>query len=162
MGRGVGRIAAAALAAVCLLVAAAPGAQAVSPDWRQRMLQKVNSIRAEAGAPPVRLCGALNRSAKGYAGQMASTATFGHDGPDGRGPQQRMADAGYRGAVYGENIAAGQATVVRVVRQWRASPSHLATMTDPRFRHVGFGYAATSRLEYPTYWVQHYGVGGRC
>ena len=45
---------------------------------------------------------------------------------------------------------------------WRRSPAHYAAMTDPRFRHVGFGYARGTSLRYPTFWVQHYGAGGSC
>ena len=137
-------------------------AQAVTPDWRSRMLDKVNAVRAAAGVPPVHLCGNLQQSAQAYAQQMARTATFGHQGPDGRMPAERIAAAGYRGTITAENIGGGQATVVRVMRQWRASPSHYATMTDPRLHHVGFGYATSDRSAYPTYWVQNYGAGGTC
>lgn len=147
---------------VLVMVALVSGtAQAVTPDWRQRMLDKVNSYRAAAGVAPVHLCGTLQRSAQSYARQMARTGTFDHRGPDGRMPADRMAAAGYRGTLTGENIGGGQDTVVQVMRQWRASPSHYAAMTDPRFHHVGFGYSAAG-TGYPTYWVQNYGAGGRC
>lgn len=145
-----------------LSLTGAVSAGAVSADWRTRMLDKVNAVRAAAGVGPVRLCGTLQESAQAYAEEMARTATFGHQGPDGRMPIERMAAAGYRGTMAGENIGAGQATVVQVMRQWRASPGHYTTMTDPRLHHVGFGYATSGRSAYPTYWVQNYGAGGSC
>lgn len=163
---GVVPVMAALLALVALVavgvVATAGSADAVTRDWRLRMLDKVNAVRAAAGVPPVHLCRHLQQSAQAYAQQMASTATFGHQGPDGRLPADRMAATGYRGTMTGENIGAGQATVVQVMRQWRASPNHYATMTDPRLYHVGFGYATSDRSTYPTYWVQNYGAGGTC
>lgn len=153
----------AALTMCLLLLSAVVGspAQAVSGDWRHRMLDKVNYVRALAGVPPVRLCQALQMTAQAYARQMAATQVFSHQGTDGSQPSDRMARAGYRGSVTAENIGAGQETVVQVMRAWRASPSHYAAMTDPRLRHVGFGYAPATGT-YDSFWVQDYGVGGDC
>ncbi len=130
--------------------------------WRARMLEKINWIRAQAGVAPVRLCATLNHSASDYAALMARTNTFGHVASDGSGPAERIHAAGYRFQVAGENLGAGQRTVVEVMRALRESPSHYATMTDPRLQHVGFGYAPGGSSTYQAYWVQHFGVGGRC
>jgi uncharacterized protein YkwD len=92
---------------------------------------------------------------------MARSDFFSHVGRDGNGPGERMTAAGYRWSLAGENIAAGQRSVYRVMQAWRASATHLATMTDPRFTHVGFGYAVDSGSTYDRYWVQDYGAG-RC
>lgn len=143
-----------------VLASTAPAA-AISDGWRTHMLAKVNEARALTGAAPVRRCAALTRSAQAYADTIASTGSVAHTGPDGSVLSQRMAAAGYRATSYGENLAAGQPTVLEAIRGWRGSPSHYATMTLPRFRHVGFGYA-TSPDGARTYWVQHYGDGGRC
>jgi uncharacterized protein YkwD len=131
-------------------------------DWQERMLTRVNALRAEAGARPLRMCPALTRSADAYAREMSRDNTFSHTGTDGSTAQQRVAVAGYRPSSVGENLAAGQPTVAAAIRGWRESPSHYATMTDPRFRHVGFGFAPGRGVPYATFWVQHFGAGGSC
>ena len=152
-----------ALVAVVSVVAltGAP-AQGVGSGWQARMLEKINAVRASAGVEPVRPCTALDASAVRYAGVMAAAGRVGHDVDSGRTLTERMTAAGYRAVVAGENVAGGQETVVRVMRAWRASPGHLATMTDPRFTHVGLAHAATPGVAYEDYWVQEYGTGGRC
>lgn len=156
-----------------LLVASVPAAAqastsspqavpSVTDGWRLRMLIRVNAARVEAGAPALRICPTLNRVAGSRARAMAATNSFGHLDARGRGPGDRMTDGGYRWTRAGENIAAGQPRVYEAVRAWRRSPSHLATMTDPRFTHVGFGFARDDDGRYRTIWVQNYGTGGRC
>ena len=155
-----------ALTAVLAVGVVAPGATAAEPavssDWRTRMLAYVNALRADAGVPPVRMCANLRTSAERYARSMASTGTVAHVGPDGSTSGERMAAAGYRADVSGETLAAGQDTVVQVMRAWRASPTHYAVLTDPRLRHVGFGHADSDGTRYDEYWVQHFGAGGSC
>lgn len=160
------RLIAIALAAAMAAGVAAPVASAaepaISPDWRSRMLAYVNALRADAGVPPVRMCPNLRKSAQRYAQTMARTGTVAHVGPDGSTSGQRMAAAGYRADMSGETLAAGQDTVVQVMRAWRASPTHYAAITDPRLRHVGFGHTTSDTTRYDEYWVQHFGAGGSC
>ena len=145
------------------LPTAAPlSAPSVTPGWRIRMLVRVNAARLEAQAPALRLCPTLNRVAQARARAMAATNTFGHVDGDGRSPGDRMTDGGYAWTGAGENIGAGQPRVYEVMGSWLVSPGHLATMTDDRFTHVGFGYARDRDGPYPTIWVQVYGTGGRC
>ena len=134
----------------------------VRADWRERMLLRLNAVRAAAGAPPVRMCPALTRSAQAYARQMARDNRFSHTGADGSTTGQRISGAGYRPVVVGENLAAGQPTVARAMEDWHRSATHYAAMTDARFRHVGFGYEPGTSLRYATFWVQHFGRGGSC
>lgn len=160
------RLAAAALATLLTWGMAAPAADAaapgIGPDWRARMLAYVNTLRADAGVPPVRMCAALRTSAQRYALTMARTGTVAHVGPDGSTSDERIAAAGYRADVSAETLAGGQDTVVQVMRAWRASPTHYAAMTDPRLRHVGFGHAESDSTRFDEYWVQHFGAGGSC
>ncbi len=136
-------------------------ASAVTGDWRTRMLSRVNAVRALAGVPALTSCPALTSSAQRYSALMARTDTFGHIGPDGRGPGERITSAGYRWTLAGENLAGGQHTVYEVMQGWRGSASHLATMTNAAFTHVGFGYASDPTSPYIRYWVQDY-ASGRC
>ena len=140
----------------------ASGAQpALNQDWRARMLTRVNAVRAAAGVRPLRLCPALERSAESYAGQLARRDRVSHTDVDGGDALDRVTTAGYRADLVGENLAAGQPSVAAVMRAWRGSPTHYATLTYPGFRHVGFGYEP-GRGTYDTFWVQHFGVGGSC
>ncbi len=167
MSRVVGRaracligLAIAGVAGLSLASATSPAA-AVTGDWRSRMLTRVNAVRALAGVPPVTICPALTTSAQRYASLMARTDTFGHIGPDGRGPGERITSAGYRWTIAGENLAGGQHTVYEVMQGWRTSATHLATMTNGAFSHVGFGYAVDPDSPYVRYWAQDY-ADGRC
>lgn len=157
-----GLVTVASLLAMLLAVLVAAPADAVGPQWRTRMLEKVNAVRASVGVAPVRECAALEESAERYAKVMAQSGVVGHIGPDGSTLLSRISAAGYHPKRAGENLAGGQQTVVQVMRAWRASPAHLAVMTDPQVTHVGFGYAAGPGTAYGSFWVQHYGTGGHC
>jgi uncharacterized protein YkwD len=137
----------------------APGA--LAPGWRGVMLRQVNALRAEAGIAPLQPCPSLRRAAQAYATVMASTGTFGHMGPDGTAPWDRMRVQGFRWVAAGENIAAGQRSVDEVMRAWKASPEHQANLLDPRMHQVGFGFATASHGG-STYWVQDFGQGTGC
>ncbi len=93
---------------------------------------------------------------------MARRDFFGHLGPDGRDPWDRMRAEGYQWRGAGENIAAGQRGVSSVMSSWRRSPAHYAILVNPAFTHVGFGYARDGSSTYTRYWVQEFGFGGRC
>ncbi len=134
----------------------------VTDGWRVRMLARVNDVRLAAGVPAVALCPRLNRVAGARAREMAATNTFSHVDSRGRGAGDRMRAGGYAWTRAAENIAAGQPRVPHAMRDWIASPRHLATMENPDFTHVGFGFAPDADGPYRTLWVQDYGSGGRC
>ena len=150
---------------VSLTVTATSPAAASSPlpaGWRREMLDRVNGVRAAVGVAPVHACAALRRSAQEYAMVMASTNSYGHVGPDGTQPWDRMTRQGYRWRSASENIAAGQRAVQQVVDAWITSPRHYATLVNPRLRHVGFGFAFNAGSTYRAYWVQDFGLGSGC
>lgn len=157
------RLLAAAALAACLVVTAAPAAVATpGPGWQARMLVAVNAARAQSGAAPLRLCPSLQRAAAKYAAVMATTGSFGHTGPDGRTPGDRVRAEGYSFHASGENVARGFPNVARVMDGWQSSPTHLRTLLNPTYRHVGFGYARGSSGASRHYWVQEFGAGGGC
>lgn len=147
----------------CLIWGAgATPTSAATHGWRATMLAQVNAVRAAAGVRPVRLCDALERSAQGYADLMADENYYGHVGPDGSAPWDRMRSQGYSWRTVGENIAAGQVDVGGVMEDWIASPDHYANLVNPAFRHVGFGHAEHAGTQYGEYWVQNFGRGRGC
>jgi len=135
---------------------------AADDAWQRQMLTAVNALRTEAGAGPLRLCAPLTAAAEDYARLMASTDYYGHVGPDGSQPWDRMTAQGYAWRAAAENIAAGYDTAVAVLQGWHDSPHHLANLLDPQYRDVGFGRATSPGSKYGTYWVQDFGTGGSC
>lgn len=141
---------------------AALGIPEGDPTWRRQMLGRVNDLRRAVGAEPLTLCAPLETAASRYAAVMAERNHYDHVGPDGRQPWDRMADGGYDWTLAGENIAGGQQNVAEVVTAWRNSPLHYDNLVNPRFTHVGFGYALDDASDLRTYWVQDFGSGGTC
>lgn len=135
---------------------------AADEAWQRQMLTAVNALRAEDGAGPLRLCAPLTAAAEDYARLMASTDYYGHVGPDGSQPWDRMTAKGYAWRAAAENIAGGYDTAVAVLKGWHDSPHHLANLLDPQYRDVGFGRATSPGSKYGTYWVQDFGTGGSC
>jgi uncharacterized protein YkwD len=139
--------------------APAPTAEAA---WRAEMLSRVNALRAAVGASPVTMCSPLTAAAQDYSGLMASTNYYGHVGPDGSEPWDRMSAHGYNWRGAGENIAVGYQRVDEVMTAWRNSAGHYANIIKPGFTHVGFGRATSTNEGARIYWVQDFGYGGTC
>ena len=136
--------------------------------WQDQMLSSLNIIRADKGLNPLKICKSLTSSAQDYAGSMAARNFYAHEGKDGSTPGSRIQKAGYhwmnskKGSMIAENIAAGQNSVVEVMRGWSKSKSHYKNMVNPVFTHVGFGMAVNERARDKKYWVQNLGFGATC
>lgn len=76
------------------------------------VLRLTNATRVAAGLAPLATHPALMKAAGDYAKLMGTANHYGHDGPDGSTPIQRMTAAGLPSgwSNWGENIAAGQMT----------------------------------------------------
>jgi uncharacterized protein YkwD len=157
---GVRRVLATVIVALALIASVPSPVHATTADWRARMLTRVNVVRAQVGVHPVRPCPALMRSAQAYADALAGGAVFSHTGPDGSMPWERMSRQGYAWRTAGENISYGQDTVYEAMQAWRGSDPHAATLTNPQYKDVGFGFARDAGGR--PYWVQDFGSGGRC
>jgi uncharacterized protein YkwD len=149
-----------------VLFSGLPSASAVT--WQEQMLDSINSIRAEKSLMPLKMCQPLVNSAQNYAKKMALQDFLDHTGKDGSTPGSRIQKAGYdwmnskKGSMIAENIAAGQNSVLEVMKGWRKSKSHYKNMVTPEFTHVGFGMAINQRAKYRKYWVQNLGFGATC
>lgn|SRR5690606_4369121 len=110
-----------------------------------RLLREINAARRRAGAPPLRTDPALTRAAQRYARELASRREIEHVSrtPGRRTFRQRIAAAGGRARVAGENLArltAHPSTLhERAVRAWMQSPGHRHNMLDPTYRRTGIG-----------------------
>ena len=149
-----------------VLVTSHPTANAVG--WQEQMLNSINSIRAEKSLTPLKMCRPLVKAAQNYAKNMAVQDFLDHTGKDGSTPGSRIQKAGYdwmnsrKGSMIAENIAAGQNSVLEVMRGWSKSKSHYRNMVTPEFTHVGFGMAINPKAKYRKFWVQNLGFGASC
>lgn len=105
------------------------------------LLCLTNAYRAGLGLAPVLLDTRLGAASRAHSVDMAARSYFDHVSPEGTGPEERAAAAGYPGSV-GENIAYSSQGTIRVLFEaWRDSPGHQQNMLDPGYRAVGIGLA---------------------
>jgi uncharacterized protein YkwD len=87
---------------------------------------------------------------------MADNDYFDHTSLDGRSPWDRMAQAGYDGMPFGENIAAGSSTADGTFHQWLNSPGHCMNMMSQNANELGVGVAFGG--SWGAYWTQTFGA----
>jgi len=105
----------------------------------------VNSQRALARLPLLRVNRTLRAAASIHGLQLVHSGDFSHYGPSGSSPLSRARAAGYRpcrgrGCLVGENLAwavRASATPAAVVSGWMSSPDHRANILRPDFRDTG-------------------------
>ena len=102
----------------------------------RELFDKLNVVRFEEGVPVLSWSGALAEVAGGHAREMYEEGYFSHVSPTTGSVDARLEAVGIPFRVVGENLALSP-TVDSVHEGLLASPSHRATMLDPRFRRVG-------------------------
>jgi uncharacterized protein YkwD len=144
-------------------------AKAAPAAIRARVVELVNIARSNGrrcgsefftAAAPLASSPELAEAAASHSRDMAKRRFFEHEGSDGSQPRDRVARAGYRSQLTGENIAYGPESAEEVVAGWLASPGHCANIMEPRFRDIGVGFA-TGRKRGQIYWVQDFGAPRR-
>ncbi|MGE8174955.1 CAP domain-containing protein [Pseudomonas fluorescens] len=139
-------------------------------DWQaegQKLLEMINSARKQtrqcgaqsfAATQPLAWNATLATAAQAHTQSMANQNFFDHKDRDGRTPGDRAELAGYAGQQIGENIAAGQDTVRKVVDGWLSSPGHCANLMNPQFRELGAAYAVDPKSDAGIYWTAMFGT----
>ncbi|WP_374442445.1 CAP domain-containing protein [Pseudomonas panipatensis] len=139
-------------------------------DWQaegQKLLEQINVARTKsrqcggqafAAAGPLGWNATLASVAEGHSRDMANNNYFDHKDRAGQTPGDRAELAGYAGRQIGENIAAGQDSVRKVVDGWLASPSHCANLMNPQFRELGAAYAIDPKSDAGIYWTALFGT----
>lgn len=110
-----------------------------------------NVERAKAGCGALRVDAKLTAAAEAHSKDMVDRDYFSHTSPDGKGPGDRAAAAGYR-RWSGENIAAGYPTPEAVVQGWMNSPGHKANILNCQSKATGVGYDERENM-----WTQMFG-----
>lgn len=133
----------------------------------EAVVAQVNALRARGATcggatlpavPPLAMSPELRQAARLHSADMATQDYFDHTSQDGRSFGQRAAEAGYRGAPVGENIAAGSAGAEATFMQWLNSPGHCQNMMSGRATEIGIGHAYDAGARYGHYWTQVFGA----
>ncbi|HEX8594517.1 MAG TPA: CAP domain-containing protein [Pseudomonas sp.] len=151
------------------IVLARPLLAARLGDWQtegQKLLEMINRARTQArqcggqpyaAASPLTWNATLGSTAQSHSRAMANNNFFDHIDRDGRTPGDRAELGGYVGQQIGENIAAGQDSVRKVLDGWLASPGHCATLMNPAYRDLGAAYAVDPKSDAGIYWTAMFG-----
>lgn len=152
------------------IVLARPLLSARLGDWQaegQQLLAQINSARSQprqcggqgfAATAPLAWSSTLGDTAQEHSRAMANQNYFDHKDRDGRTPGDRAELAGYAGQQVGENIAAGQDSVRKVVDGWLATPGHCANLMNPAYHELGAAYAVDPKSDAGIYWTAMFGA----
>lgn len=121
------------------------------------LLTAVNAQRRNYSLPPLCMNSKLLIAAQLHSNDQASHDTMSHTGSDGSTMRSRILAQGFTSYLrIGENVAAGQSTVTKVMTAWMNSPGHRANILGD-YTYFGCGYAYTSQGMYHYYWTQDFG-----
>ncbi|NUT75816.1 CAP domain-containing protein [Pseudomonas sp. C1C7] len=152
------------------IVVARPLLSARLGDWQaegQKLLAEVNVARTRPrqcgtqsfnATTPLAWNATLGSAAETNSRSMANNNYFDHKDRDGRTPGDRAELAGYDFQQIGENIAAGQDSVRKVVDGWLTSPGHCANLMNPQFKELGAAYATDPKSDAGIYWTAMFGA----
>jgi len=114
---------------------------------REYMLLIINQARHQAGAGSVRLDPLANKTARQHAADMLSRGYLSHWNPEGLKPTRRYNLLGGFHAL-GENVYFKHGPLLELtemldelLKVLLESPGHRETILDPRYTHVGLGFA---------------------
>jgi uncharacterized protein YkwD len=138
------------LVALASALALPAGASANSKTIR--MLQAVNSVRAQNGLPKLHYSRSLAHSAHSYSRQMMRSGYFGH---------ASRIHASRRFRTLGEIIEyrrGGRPAVGGTLRDWLNSPEHRSIIMSHSFSSAGAGYVrGRFHGHRSVIWVMHFG-----
>jgi uncharacterized protein YkwD len=114
----------------------------------QAMLDALNAYRAENGLAPLQYSHVLEQTIVDHCHDLYERDYFAHITPEGLRPADRAMSNGFCHRYVGENLAAGQPTLDRVMIAWKESPDHNINMLEPRYVYVGMAKytAPTGRI----------------
>lgn len=133
----------------------------------QKLLELLNAARAQprqcggqafVATTPLAWNAILGAAAEAHSRDMANNNYFDHKDRNGGTPGDRAELAGYSYQQIGENIAAGQDTIRKVVDGWIGSPGHCANLMNPQFKELGAAYAVDPKSDSGIYWTAMFGA----
>jgi uncharacterized protein YkwD len=125
---------------------------------RRELLERINRERTQRHLAPLRADPRLDVAAQRHADDMLARSYYGHKSPEGKTALERSKSAGYVPQFVGENIAEGQDSYDRVVKDWMASAVHREHILSPVFSDIGSGVAVgANKSGNEILWVQVFG-----
>lgn len=122
-------------------------------QFRQEVLELVNSYRAENGLPELEMGDdALTAAAQLRAQEIAQQPS--HTRPDGRVCFTALEECGATDEAVGENAAWGCASPQEVVEAWIDSEDHRANILAPDATKMSIGYYWDASSDYGHQWIQ--------
>lgn len=104
------------------------------------VLDNVNALRANVGAPPLELNAALIAAAATHSRDMSVQNRPWHFGSDGSNPIQRVRRAGYPGLLLGENISETFENELDTLSAWMDQPDTRSVVLDSRATDLGISW----------------------
>ena len=143
--------------AVFLLSPLATQRTAAADEQEIAFLELINGYRAAAGLGALTIDPALAAAAEYHSQDMGSSGFFSHTLADGTTTGENLANHGYAGGTWGENIAAGMETAADAFVAWQTSPGHNANMLRADFGTIGIGRAYVEGSPMGWYWTTTFG-----
>ncbi|WP_202212983.1 CAP domain-containing protein [Methylacidimicrobium sp. AP8] len=145
-------------ASLLLLPAGAPGADP-SVDrgaFRERLLDRINQLRARYGRPPLEADSRLEAASQEWADHLATIRRLQHRSDDSL---SSLSDSGGWETI-NENLyySTSPPDPERILADWEKSPLHKKNLLNPAIRFAGLG---TATAEDRTHYVVFNGAGGK-
>jgi uncharacterized protein YkwD len=124
--------------AVGLAAQADPPAKFQMSKEEKQLFELTNKERKKKDLPPLKASPLLFKVARAHSANMAKQKKMDHV-LDGKKPNQRVKEAGYRYLSTGENIAYGTLTQEEIMEKWMGSKPHRANILNKNFTEIGLG-----------------------
>ncbi|MDP5308336.1 CAP domain-containing protein [Paracoccus spongiarum] len=105
-----------------------------------RVLQQINTLRANIALPPVMANPQLDAAALAHSRDMAAQNRAWHWGSDGSSPLDRARRQGYFGTLVGENISETYENDIQTLNAWMTTRDTRDVIMDPAARNLGFAW----------------------
>lgn len=142
------------------LVMLKPGILGYSSEiTTQKVLDKTNQERKNAGLEALQYNAVLSESARKKAEDMFKYDYWAHNSPQGKSPWAFFDQAGYKYSVAGENLAKDFYNTDSLMQAWMNSPTHKANIVHQKYKEIGIAVVnGTLGGIKTTLVVQHFGT----
>lgn len=105
-----------------------------------RVLGQINMLRANIGAAPLTQSPQLDAASVAHARDMSAQNRAWHFGSDGSSPLDRIRNAGYFGALIGENISETYENDMATLNAWMQTRETRDIIMDSSATQLGLGW----------------------
>lgn len=105
-----------------------------------RVLQQINTLRANIGQSALTPNPQLEAAALAHSRDMSAQNRAWHWGSDGSSPLDRVKRQGFNGALIGENISESYETEIQTLSAWMGERDTRDVIMDPAATQLGFSW----------------------